>query len=91
MPPCRRRPMKTTWSSASSAPWTTVPRTGAIYGVTSYHSDVLWQGTSDEIPLPEGWFIEKYTIESYLWDTIDMGLHATRETWFETPVSVPLA
>ena len=65
--------------------------TGAIYGVTSYHSDVLWQGTSDEIPLPEGWFIEKYTIESYLWDTIDMGLHATRETWFETPVSVPLA
>ena len=65
--------------------------TVAIYGVTSYHSDVLWQGTSDEIPLPEGWFIEKYTIESYLWDTIDMGLHATRETCFETPVSVPLA
>ena len=65
--------------------------TVAIYGVTSYHSDVLWQGTSDEIPLPEGWFIENYTIESYLWDTIDMGLHATRETCFETPVSVPLA
>ena len=65
--------------------------TVAIYGVTSYHSDVLWQGTSDEIPLPEGWFIEKYTIDSYLWDTIDMGLHATRETCFETPVSVPLA
>ena len=64
--------------------------TGGITEMSHYHSDILWDGTSDEIPLPDGWFIEEYTIGNYLWDTIDMGLRATREARFETPVSLSL-
>ena len=64
--------------------------TGGITEMSHYHSDILWDGTSDEIPLPDGWFIEEHTIGNYLWDTIDMGLRATREARFETPVSLSL-
>ena len=57
---------------------------------SSYASDLLWWGTPDETPLPEGYFIEEYTIENYPWDTIDMGLYFTRRTAFGTPVTLAL-
>ena len=45
---------------------------------SSYASDLLWWGTPDETPLPEGYFIEEYTIENYPWDTIEIAPHTER-------------
>ena len=59
-------------------------------GHSTYTSDTLWRGTPDEMALPEGYFIEEYTIESYPWDTISMGLRVSRRTTFDEPVTLTL-
>ena len=59
-------------------------------GHSTYVSDTLWRDTPYETPIPEGYFVEEYTIENYPWDTIDLGLHITRRTTFDAPVTLAL-
>ena len=59
-------------------------------GLSTYVSDDLWHGTPYERPVPEGYFIEEYTMEDYPWDTIDMGLYFTRRTTFHIPVTLTI-
>ena len=59
-------------------------------GHSTYVSDTLWRDTPYETPIPEGYFVEEYTIENYPWDTIDLGLHVSRRTAFDDPVTLAL-
>ena len=59
-------------------------------GHSTYVSDTLWRDTPYETPIPEGYFVEEYTIEHCYWDVISMGLHVSRRTAFDTPVTLAL-
>ena len=61
-----------------------------IGGHSTYVSDTLWRDTPYETPIPEGYFVEEYTIEHCYWDVISMGLHVSRRTAFDTPVTLAL-
>ena len=65
----------------------TVKNTG---GHSTYASDILWRNTPYETPIPEGYFVEEYTIEHCYWDVISMELFASRRTTFEVPVVLTL-
>ena len=65
----------------------TVKNTG---GHSPYASDILWRNTPYETPIPEGYFVEEYTIEHCYWDVISMELFASRRTTFEVPVVLTL-
>ena len=66
----------------------TVKNTG---GHSTYASDILWRNTPYETPIPEGYFVEEYTIEHCYWDVISMELFASRRTTFEVPVVLTLS
>ena len=61
-----------------------------IGGHSTYVSDTLWRDTPYETPIPEGYFVEEYTIEHCYWDVISMGLHVSRRTAFDDPVTLAL-
>lgn len=61
-----------------------------IGGHSTYVSDTLWRDTPYETPIPEGYFVEEYTIEHCYWDVISMGLHVSRRTTFDDPVTLAL-
>ena len=59
-------------------------------GHSTYVSDTLWRDTPYETPIPEGYFVEEYTIENCYWDVISMGLHVSRRTTFDDPVTLTI-
>ena len=48
------------------------------------------RNTPYETPIPEGYFVEEYTIEHCYWDVISMEPFASRRTTFEVPVVLTL-
>lgn len=59
-------------------------------GVSRVWTDRLWYGTPDEVPVPEGCFVEEFFLDDYPGDIVEWDLYFTRRTAFGEPVVLAL-
>ncbi len=53
-------------------------------------SSILWDGTEDLTPVPEGCFAESFTLWNCPWDTVDLAMYFSRRAVYETPAALDL-